>query len=157
MYNFGLSDRNSKTTLRIPIRNKFSNRNNYEEFFELGRATIHNNNEFNEFRIFEVNVKKLDDLKLENPISFIKIDVEGHEIEVMQGAIKIIKKNKPILLVEIEERYSKKKVIDTINYINSLGYKSFYCDEEKLINIGALANLDAYNNYIFKPNKSFFN
>ena len=107
---------------------------------------------FNEFRIFEVNVKKLDDLKLENPISFIKIDVEGHEIEVIQGAIKVIKKNKPILLVEIEERYSKKKVIDTINYINSLGYKSFYCDEEKLINTGALANLDEYNNYIFKPN-----
>ena len=54
--------------------------------------------------------------------------------------------------MEIEERYSKKKVIDTINYINSLGYKSFYCDEEKLINTGALANLDEYNNYIFKPN-----
>ena len=152
LYNFGLSNRNSKTTLRIPIRNKFANRNNYEEFFELGRATIHNNNEFNGFRIFEVNVKKLDDLKLENPISFIKIDVEGHEIEVIQGAIKVIKKNKPILLVEIEERYSKKKVIDTINYINSLGYKSFYCDEEKLINTSALANLNEYNNYIFKPN-----
>ena len=49
----------AKTTLRIPVRNKFANRNNYEEFFELGRATIHNNNEFNEFRIFEVNVKKI--------------------------------------------------------------------------------------------------
>ena len=32
LYNFGLSNRNSKTTLRIPIRNKFANRNNYEEF-----------------------------------------------------------------------------------------------------------------------------
>ena len=84
-------------------------RKNYEEFFEMGRATTHDKNEFNEFRSFYVNVKKLDNLQFENPISFIKIDVEGHEMEVIEGAIETITKNKPILLVEIEEIHSKKK------------------------------------------------
>ena len=84
LYNFGLSNRDGKTTLRIPIRNKLANEENYEEFFEMGRATIHDKNEFNEFRSFDVNVKKLDNLQFENPISFIKIDVEGHEIEVIE-------------------------------------------------------------------------
>ena len=105
LYNFGLSNQNNKVTLRIPIRNKLANEENYEEFFEMGRATIHDKNEFNEFRSFDVNVKKLDNLQFENPISFIKIDVEGHEIEVIEGAIETINKNKPILLIEIEERH----------------------------------------------------
>ena len=151
LYNFGLSNQNNKVTLRIPIRNKLANEENYEEFFEMGRATIHDKNEFNEFRSFDVNVKKLDNLQFENPVSFIKIDVEGHEIEVIKGAIKTINKNKPILLIEIEEIYSKKKVIDTIKFINTLGYNSYYFNEKKLISTTTLTNFDAYNNYIFKP------
>ena len=58
LYNFGLSNKDGKAILRIPIRNKLAKEENYEEFYEMGRATIHDNNEFNEFRAFEVNVKK---------------------------------------------------------------------------------------------------
>ena len=137
--------------MRIPIRNKLVREENYEEFFEMGRATIHDKNEFNEFRTFSVNVKKLDNFQFENPISFIKIDVEGHEVEVIEGAIATINRNKPILLVEIEERYSKKKVIDTIKFVNALGYKSYYFNEKELINTATITNFDTYNNYIFKP------
>ncbi len=137
--------------MRIPIRNKLVKEENYEEFFEMGRATIHDKNEFNEFRTFSVNVKKLDDFRFENPISFIKIDVEGHELEVIEGAIATINKNKPILLVEIEERYSKRKVIDTIKFVNALGYKSYYFNEKELINTATLMNFDSCNNFIFKP------
>ena len=151
LYNFGLSNQNNKTTLRIPIRNKLAKEENYEEFFEMGRATIHDKNEFNEFRTFSVNVKKLDNFQFENPISFIKIDVEGHEVEVIEGAIATINSNKPILLVEIEERYSKKKVIDTIKFVNALGYRSYYFNEKELINTTTLTNFETYNNYIFKP------
>ena len=151
LYNFGLSNKDGKAILRIPIRNKLAKEENYEEFYEMGRATIHDNNEFNEFRAFEVNVKKLDNLQFENPISFIKIDVEGHEIEVIEGAIETINKNKPILLVEIQEKHSKKKVIDTIKFINALGYKSYYFNEKELINTATLTKFDTYNNYIFKP------
>ena len=151
LYNFGLSNKDGKTILRIPIRNKLAKEENYEEFFEMGRATIHNKNVFDEFRTFEVNVKKLDNLQFENPISFIKIDVEGHETEVIEGGIKTINKNKPILLVEIEERHSKRKVIDVIKFINSLGYKSYYLNEKELVSTATLTNFDTFNNYIFKP------
>lgn len=43
---------------------------------------------------------KLDNLKIKKKISFIKIDVEGHEMQVLRGAKNIIKKNKPIILVQ---------------------------------------------------------
>ena len=36
-------------------------------------------------------MKKLDDIKINNKIGFIKIDVEGHELEVIKGASRTIK------------------------------------------------------------------
>ena len=74
----------------------------------MGRATIHTLNEVKNFKSFNVETKKLDDFNFLNKISFIKIDVEGHETEVIKGSLNIINKHKPILLVEIEEKHTKK-------------------------------------------------
>ena len=93
----------------------------------------------------------LDNFNFSNKISFIKIDVEGHETEVIKGSEATIKKNKPILLVEIEEKYTLKKVIDTLNYINSLGYNSFYFKDNTLNSTNTLNDLNSMNNFIFKP------
>ena len=81
----------------------------------------------------------------------MSIDVEGHETEVIEGAIETINKNRPILLVEIEESHTKKSVSDTIKFINALGYKSYYFNEKELINTATLTSFETYNNYIFKP------
>ena len=43
---------------------------------------------------------KIDDLNIKEKISFIKIDCEGAELDVLKGAINLIKKNKPIIMVE---------------------------------------------------------
>lgn len=47
-----------------------------------------------------VTGKTLDSLNLRD-ISFMKIDTEGHELEVLIGAIKTIRASRPILLIEI--------------------------------------------------------
>ena len=70
--------------------------------YKLGCATIHNENVFNKYHQFNVKKNKLDNLIKSKNIGFIKIDVEGHELEVINGARKLIKENKPILLIEIE-------------------------------------------------------
>ena len=93
----------------------------------------------------------LDDFNFNNHISFIKIDVEGHELEVLKGAKKTIKKFKPNMLIEIEERHSNKKEQTTIDYICSLGYKSFVYDQKKLVQTSLINNLEKFNNFIFKP------
>ena len=59
---------------------------------------------------------KLDSLKIKKKISFIKIDVEGHEMEVLKGAKNTIKKSKPIILIQD----NNKKVI---NYLKSWQYE----------------------------------
>ena len=153
LYNYALSDKNITKNLRIPIRNLKANKLNYEEFYEMGKATIHEENKFENYENFKVECKILDDFKFNNSISFIKIDVEGHEISVLNGAKIIIKKFKPNLLIEIEERHSKRNVKDTINFICSFGYNSYVFKENKLINTNLVINLNDHNNFIFKEIK----
>ena len=151
LYNTALSDVKTVTDLKISKRFNTIIKKNYEERYKLGTATIHKNNLFinKEFITCKVKTERLDDLLASKNIGFIKIDVEGHEKNVLIGSENLIKKNKPILLVEIEERHSKEKVEDTINFINNLGYKSYFCDKLNLISTTKLKDFKLNNNYIF--------
>ena len=151
LYNFALSNQNKTINLKIPIRNSNSNKEIFEEYYEMGKATIHNENNFENYENFEIQTKKIDELNFNNKISFIKIDVEGHELEVIEGAKNTIKRDKPVLLVEIEKQYTKKEVAESINFINSLGYKSYFFNKKDLKSTTELNNLDLFNNFIFFP------
>ena len=150
-YNNALSNKEQLISLKVPIRNKSYDKQNYEEYFQMGKASIHTENNMDKFETFDVESKQLDNFDFINRISFIKIDVEGHETEVIKGAEKTIKDNKPILLVEIEEQYTQRKVEDSLKYINSLGYNSFYLSNNRLNSTDTLKNFNSFNNFIFKP------
>ena len=151
LYNFALSNQNKTMNLKIPIRNSNSNKEIFEEYYEMGKATIHNENNIENYENFEIQTKTIDELSFDNKISFIKIDVEGHELEVIEGAKNTIKRDKPVLLVEIEKQYTKKEVAESINFINSLGYKSYFFNKKDLKSTTELNNLDLFNNFIFFP------
>ncbi len=56
------------------------------------------------FKTITVNTNTLDEIfsnTSTNRISFIKCDVEGHELQVMEGGENVIRKNKPLILLEI--------------------------------------------------------
>lgn len=42
----------------------------------------------------------LDDLKIPRKISFVKIDTEGHELQVLKGMRKLIQRDHPVFLIE---------------------------------------------------------
>lgn len=70
-----------------------------------GWGTIHQANDFTGLAAdvvteCEVTTAKLDDAGL-GDIGFIKIDVEGHELEVLQGAAHLLANARPNLLVEL--------------------------------------------------------
>lgn len=66
----------------------------------------------------------IDDLNL-GKIDFIKIDVEGAELHVLLGAVETLKRDKPILLIEIfpemlaKHSSSKERIYD---FLTKLGY-----------------------------------
>jgi FkbM family methyltransferase len=97
-----------------------------------------------------VRVTDLDSLEL-TPF-FIKIDVEGFELEVLEGAKETIGAHLPIILIEIQSRATFQKVQ---SYLGNLGYISVFVDpKSNLTSAKFEENLcDSYNprfnNYVW--------
>tara|TARA_B100000686_G_C16687111_1_gene915467 strand:+ start:571 stop:1332 length:762 start_codon:yes stop_codon:yes gene_type:complete len=151
LYNTALSDKKNEVDLKIPKRFNTINKNDYEQKYKLGCATIHEKNmlEDKEYITKKVKTDTLDELLKDKKIGFIKIDVEGHEKNVLMGSKNLISQCKPNMLVEIEERHTNEKVANIINFINSFGYKSYYCNESDLVSTDKLSNYNIKHNYIF--------
>ncbi len=66
---------------------------------EHGSLSEARTKEWEKTETYEVEIKRLDDFKFEF-VDFIKIDTEQYELEVVQGALKIIKKHKPTIFFE---------------------------------------------------------
>jgi hypothetical protein len=80
---------------------------------------------------------RFDDLNINKSINFIKIDAEGHDLEVIRGFKKTIAKYKPILLIEFnKENYTKiKKELDAYYpYIYNIDKNIFNRVKKSLIN-----------------------
>jgi FkbM family methyltransferase len=93
-------------------------------------ATIENGNPIAEStcRHVIVPLKKLDCLALDN-IGFIKIDVEGHEEKVIRGGEELIRRCRPVLLVEVEDRHRSNAVSGMCEYMKQLGYVGFFLNQ----------------------------
>jgi FkbM family methyltransferase len=68
-------------------------------------------------------------------VDLIKIDVEGHEKSVLVGAIKTIKRCRPLLLIEIEQRHIKQPINKIFDFISNLKYKGYFILQKKIIKI----------------------
>lgn len=73
-------------------------------------------------------------------IGFIKIDVEGHEHSVIEGAVATCAASRPALLVEIEQRHNSRGIGDVFARIAGLGYDGYFLAAGKLT---ALRDFDA--------------
>ena len=111
-YNYGLSNVNSKLKMKALFK---------KNFIQSGGYGVINNkdnikNLHTEFAIF----KKADDkFKYKKQIICLKIDVEGHEIFVLDGLKKIFKNNKIFLQIEILPNNFTK----TNKWLNNFGFK----------------------------------
>jgi hypothetical protein len=72
-------------------------------------------------------MKKFDNLEIDN-FDIMLVDIEGSEYDFLLGAENKIKKNKPIILIEIwdDDKRKNENIIqkreEVINYIKSLNY-----------------------------------
>ena len=81
-----------------------------------------------------VELKTLDSYNFSD-ISMIKIDVEGHEFDVIEGAAGTIAALKPALLVEIEQRHIDRPIGDVFAKILRFGYEGTFLGEMGLVKL----------------------
>ena len=69
-----------------------------------------------------IGTRRLDSLGLPRP-DFIKVDVEGHEIEVFKGAKETMKTARPFIVFENKPDYLRpEKVLEVLFFLAELGY-----------------------------------
>ncbi|MDP9956092.1 FkbM family methyltransferase [Epilithonimonas hungarica] len=127
LFSVALSDISTIAEFKIPVING-------EKIHTRGtlQTSIREKNEEKTI-LQKVEVKPLDelDLNLKN-LDFIKIDVEGNEMQTLRGAKKTIEKFKPVLMVEMEQRHHKENLWTLISEIADWGYSVNYLDRETL-------------------------
>jgi FkbM family methyltransferase len=146
--NIALSNSKGKQTFKIPLikdrqyQTRASLETNKTEENESGSIT------------FDVETNTLDLFLFENNIddlAFIKIDVEGHEDSVLMGAQNAIKMQRPVLMVEIEQRHHQNKSLNEIFQL-VLAYK--YCGYFFNQNTNALLSID---DFVLEEHQNFSN
>ncbi|MBK9337679.1 MAG: FkbM family methyltransferase [Lewinellaceae bacterium] len=112
-FQYGLSDANETRVLHVPVRQGIP----VVGWASIGRRTLPFADAFLEL---PVELQRLDDQPFvqNQAIDLIKIDVEGHELEVLRGGLETIRRNKPVLLIEdnTEQRAAIRKLLEATGY-----------------------------------------
>jgi FkbM family methyltransferase len=95
VHNVALSNKRERVPFYIPIVDGERN---------VGLASLVRGDPEQKVDECEIETMLLDDFAGIN-IGFIKIDVEGHELEVLQGGNALIDRQRPVVLVEVENSH----------------------------------------------------
>jgi FkbM family methyltransferase len=113
VFRCGLSSVNETRVLHVPVRQGIP----VAGWASVGRRELPFADAFLEI---PVEVQCLDDQPFvqNHTIDLIKIDVEGHELEVLQGGIETIRRDNPVLLIEDnpEQREAIRELLEGVGY-----------------------------------------
>ncbi|MBW7935703.1 MAG: FkbM family methyltransferase [Flavobacteriales bacterium] len=119
-----VSNKTGKATMQVPTYKDGS-----ENFYEASLKHTDGNSGIS------VETIRLDD-KFEHipSLDFIKIDIEGHEPEALEGAKNTITKHRPVMLIEINDGFA----IDSIGrkvkeQMQEWGYTMYYYDGKNIL------------------------
>jgi len=128
-----VSSEEGNATLRVPVVNGIP---------YTGWATIEPKNQFAELPthvVEEIKVRTVrPDRMALGDIGFVKIDVEGHELDVLAGLSGLLAKCRPNLLIEIGGAQRGDSLAEVRRRLDPLGYIALRLDDRGLLK--ALAN-----------------
>ena len=155
VHGLALSDSAGAATLRLP--------RGYNELGSLESHTAETWTTSEPVEEHEVELRTLDSFALDD-VALLKIDVEGHELAVLEGASETISRCKPTILVEVEERHRAGGVARLRAYLEDLGYAGYFLDglalrsvrefvvekDQNLSSLSQSVKVDRYiNNFIY--------
>jgi len=147
IFNYALSNKNCISKFKIPIvNNKLLHTRGKLDF----KIIEENETDFQTVNVECITLDSFVNTRNIKKIDFMKVDVEGNELNVIHGATESIKKFKPTILIEIEQRVHDFDINKIFNYILELGYEINFYDLENLelksINNFSISEHQNYNN-----------
>ncbi|MCD4527411.1 FkbM family methyltransferase [Nocardioides sp. cx-173] len=109
-----------------------------------------------------VELRTLDSYNLDD-IGFLKVDVEGHEEELLRGAAETIRRHQPVLFMEIEERHNPGGIERIVKQLSGWGYRRIaYMQAGRILPFDSFdiardqtaidpASSEYANNFVFRP------
>ena len=91
--------------------------------------------------VSQLDLKRLD---------FVKIDIEGHEFEALEGMVATLKSYKPILLIEVHPNFLNEEghsVAKLVNFLVDLGYRIQPVDISKQLLDDQIKNRSEFMNF----------
>jgi FkbM family methyltransferase len=126
--NVALSDENGRAKLRIPLNRRGGTTN------DLATIAPGNSLDSQEFVTVEIETRQLDDYNFDD-CGFIKIDVEGHEDAVLDGAEKLIQKSHPVLMIELDEGLNPGAIRRIATRLSQRSYNAYFLSRGELLPI----------------------
>jgi len=82
----------------------------------------------------QVPLARLDGIMRED-VAFVKVDVEGHELNVLQGAVDLIDRCQPVFLVEAEDRHRADATQLVFDFFRDRAYRGFFLRDDDVISV----------------------
>jgi FkbM family methyltransferase len=124
LHNFALSNVAGHADLRVPTEKRSG-----AALEAYGRISPHNSFgsiEVTGTSVERIETRRLDDFAWSGRVGLIKIDVEGHELSVLEGATRTLDDDRPNLIVEIA-REANPGYIEVFRFLTQKGYRSYVC------------------------------
>lgn len=116
LYRVGLSDRAGVATLVTPVIDGVAHggRSSLAVSFDDGARAER-----------EIELATLDS-RDHRDVGFIKIDIEGHESAMLAGAVATLRRERPVVWIEVEQRHRDAPVAEVFEFFARLGYRGLF-------------------------------
>jgi len=127
VYDFALGNYNGTAEIVLP-------EHRHVKFHGLSHIEGVEGSESDDGIKYKVAMHRLDDLaELQMPVkqvAGIKIDVENYEFQVLEGALELLTKYKPVIYAELWENQNR---INCIKLLTKIGYGTYVLENEDLV------------------------
>ncbi len=85
-------------------------------------------------------------------VAFVKIDVEGHELNVLNGAVGLLEQSQPVFLVEAEDRHRAEATRSIFEFFEKRAYKGFFLKEGSAVSVDQFRSEELQDASALLPN-----